>query len=52
MDKETAAALNDLLDIVEELTKVVSELNPGANYGFIEFLVRRVEDRIQAQLAH
>jgi hypothetical protein len=51
MDKETADTLNDLLDIVEEVAKIVSELNPGANFGLIEFLIRRVEERLNKALA-
>lgn len=50
MDKQTAECLNDLLDVIEEVTKIVSETNPGANYGFIEFLIRRIEQKIDVVL--
>ena len=35
VDKNTGYILNDLLDVVEELTKIVRDLNPGANYDFM-----------------
>lgn len=46
MDKETGYALNDLLDVVEELTKIVRDLNPGANYDFIDFLLARTSSNV------
>lgn len=45
MPKETHLAINDLLDIVEELTNMVEELNPGATEQVrrIRFLIQRGE---------
>jgi hypothetical protein len=47
MEENVQNALNDLLDIVEDLAKIVAETNPGANYGRIEFLIRRADDQIR-----
>ena len=43
MPKESHLAINDLLDIVEELTNLVEELNPGATEKIrrIRFLTER-----------
>jgi len=43
MPKESHLAINDLLDIVEELTNLVEELNPGATEQIrrIRFLTER-----------
>lgn len=45
MDKNTLYVLNDLLDVVDKLTELVRELNPGATnqLGFIEFMMARIE---------
>jgi hypothetical protein len=45
MPKESHFAINDLLDIVEELTNIVEELNPGATEQIrrIRFLTKRAE---------
>lgn len=52
MDKESRYILNDLTDVVEELSKIVRELNPGANWQFIDFMLTRIgrqlEEAIQA----
>ena len=42
MDKETKFILNDLIDIVDALSDIVRELNPGADFGFIDFVAERV----------
>ncbi len=47
MDKNTAYILNDLLDVVEELAKTVRELNPGANWSFIDFMLSRTGRQIE-----
>jgi hypothetical protein len=57
MDRETLLVLNDLLDIVDKLTEIVSELNPGAQnqLGLVEFIMARVErtlDGVQKSLDH
>ena len=41
--KESCAPINDLLDIVEQLTDLVEELNPGATEQIrrIRFLTER-----------
>lgn len=43
MTKQSHLAVNDLLDIVEELTRLVEELNPGATEQIrrIRFLTER-----------
>lgn len=43
MDKETMYVLNDLTDVIEKLTEIVRELNPGAanQFGFIDFVLTR-----------
>jgi hypothetical protein len=46
MDKEVRFILNDLTDVVEQLTKIVRELNPGANYGLIEFMLARIDRQL------
>jgi len=46
MDRESRFILNDLTDVVEELTKIVRELNPGANWKFIDFLLARVDRQL------
>lgn len=45
MPKDSHLAINDLLDIVEELTNIVEELNPGAadQVSRVRFLIRRAE---------
>jgi hypothetical protein len=45
MDRETQFALNDILDAVEELAKLVRELNPGAEnqLAFVDFLLARTD---------
>jgi hypothetical protein len=47
MDKNAAYALNDLLDIVEELTNAVRELNPGHNFKLVEFLTARASRSVE-----
>lgn len=49
MDKETAFALRNLLDIVERLTKMAEEANPGAgeDVRFIRFLIDRVDRNLR-----
>jgi|KBSSwiStaDraftv2_1062776.scaffolds.fasta_scaffold7064670_2 hypothetical protein len=47
MEENVKNVLNDLLDIVEQLAKIVAETNPGANYEMIEFLIRRADDQIK-----
>ena len=46
MDKEVRFILNDLTDVVEQLTEIVRELNPGANYGLIEFMMARIDRQL------
>lgn len=45
MPKDSHLAINDLLDIVEELTNMVETLNPGATEQVrrVRFLIRRAE---------
>lgn len=45
MPKESHLALNDLIDVVEALTELVEELNPGATESIrrIRFLIERAE---------
>lgn len=50
MDKESRYILNDLTDVVEELAKVVREVNPGANWAFIDFLLARVDRQLDEAL--
>lgn len=53
MAKETHLALSDLLDIVEELTRMVEELNPGASEQArrIRFLIERAEKCVNRAMA-
>lgn len=48
MDKNTVYVLNDLLDIVDKLTEIIRELNPGATnqLGFLDFMMARVERQL------
>lgn len=50
MDKEVRFILNDLTDVVEQLTAIVRELNPGANYGLIEFMMARIDRQLNEVL--
>jgi hypothetical protein len=50
MDKEVRYILNDLADVVEQLTKIVRDLNPGANYGLIEFMMARIDRQLNEAL--
>lgn len=50
MDSHARYILNDLTDVVEELTKIVRELNPGANYGLIEFMLARIDRELENAL--
>jgi hypothetical protein len=50
MKENVPEVLNDLLDIIEQLAEIVSETNPGANYGLIEFLIRRADGQISGML--
>lgn len=50
MDSHCRFILNDLTDVVEELTKIVRELNPGANYGLIEFMLARIDRELEKAL--
>lgn len=50
MDKESRYILNDLTDVVEELAKAVREVNPGANWSFIDFLLARVTRQLDEAL--
>lgn len=45
MEKEIEYAVNDLLDCVEELTRLVYELNPGAGkqIDHIRFFLNRAD---------
>ena len=53
MPKESHFAINDLLDIVEELTNIVAELNPGATEQIrrIRFLTERANICITQSMA-
>lgn len=44
-DKEVKFILNDLLDIVERLTNMAEDMNPGAtqDISFLRFLTERVK---------
>ena len=33
--------LNDLIDVVEEMSSILEELNPGANWQMIKFMTNR-----------
>lgn len=46
MDKNTYHLLNDVTDVVEELAKIVREINPGANWAFIDFMVARIDRQL------
>jgi hypothetical protein len=50
MDKESRYIVNDLTDVVEELAKIVREINPGANWGFVDFLLARVGRQLEEAL--
>lgn len=50
MDNEARYILNDLTDVVEELAKVVREVNPGANWAFVDFLLARVDRQLEEAL--
>lgn len=54
MPKESQLAINDLIDIVEELTKMVEELNPGATEQVrrIRFLIGRAEQCVTRAIAY
>ena len=45
MAKESHLAINDLIDVVEALTVLVEEINPGATESIrrIRFLIDRAE---------
>jgi len=45
MNEDSQSPICDLLDIVEELTDIVGELNPGANEQIrrIRFLIERAK---------
>jgi hypothetical protein len=48
MESETRFILNDLLDVVDKLTEIVRELNPGADLGFVDFLLERADRTLEA----
>jgi hypothetical protein len=50
MDQECRYILNDLTDVVEDLAKIVREVNPGANWSFIDFLLARVSRQLEGAL--
>lgn len=50
MDKEVRFILHDLTDVVEGLTEMVREMNPGANMGLIDFLLARVDRSLSQAL--
>jgi hypothetical protein len=50
MDNESRYILNDLTDVVEKLVKIVREVNPGANWAFIDFLMARVDRQLEEAL--
>lgn len=54
MPKSSHLAINDLLDIVEELTNLVEELNPGATEKIrrIRFLTERAETQASRAMAY
>lgn len=47
MDIDTRYVLNDLLDVVEKLTEIVRELNPGADLSLVDFLMERANRALQ-----
>lgn len=53
MTTERDKALADLLDIVEVLTEIVQELNPGANEQIrrLRFLIDRAEKCVSRAMA-
>ena len=50
MDQDTIFIVNDLTDVVEELTKIVREINPGANFGLIDFMLARIDRKLNDAL--
>jgi hypothetical protein len=48
VDRNVAFILNDFQDVLEQLTGIVRELNPGARYGEIEFLLERTDRYLKA----
>jgi hypothetical protein len=50
MDKEVRFILHDLTDVVEELTKIVRVLDPGANMGLVDFLLARIDRSVSQAL--
>jgi hypothetical protein len=48
MENQTRLILNDLLDVVDRLTEVVREMNPGADLSSIDFLIERAEGVLEA----
>jgi hypothetical protein len=49
MDNETRRTLNDLIDALEELTRLIEELNPGAQGQLdrIKFFVNRADRAVK-----
>lgn len=54
MTKETNLAINDLIDVVEALTALVEEINPGASESIrrIRFLIDRAEKCVTRATAY
>jgi hypothetical protein len=50
MDKDNHHILNDLTDIVDELAKVVRQVNPGADWAFIDSLLARVGRKLDESM--
>lgn len=48
MEKETRYILSDLLDVVERLTEIVRDLNPGADLSSVDFLIDRADRTLEA----
>jgi hypothetical protein len=43
MESNTRYILSDLLDVVERLTEIVRDLNPGADLSSVDFLIDRAD---------
>ena len=54
MPKESHLALNDIIDVLEELTILVEELNPGASEQLrrIKFLIDRADKCVSRSMAY
>jgi hypothetical protein len=47
MENETRYIVSDMLDVIERLAVIVRDLNPGADYSFIDFLLDRADRTLE-----